>query len=174
MLDALLWLMGNPELKSVTATSGIHYANEIGSLKDSGALTGEVHSQSEFKPEEMNVEDFSSGSMLFENGARVNFTVAWAANMPDKSDIRIIGQNKGIYIPECKLYSGAGKTEDLKPVENLYPDSVFPGHIYLMDNLRKVLKGEEKPVVTPEETINVSRIIEAVYKSANTGKEVIL
>ena len=174
MVDALLWLMDNPKIKSVNATTDIHYANEIGSLKDSGALTGEVHTQSTFKPEEMDVEDFSSGSLLFDNGARVNFSVAWAANMPETSDIKLIGQNKGIYIPQCKLYSGAGTVEELKTLPSKYPDSVFPGHIYLMDNLRKALKGEEQPIVTPEETINVAKVIEAVYKSAETGEEVIL
>jgi len=174
MVDALVWLMGNPELKSVTATTGKHYANELGSLKDSGVRTGELYSSSEFKPDEMNVEDFSSGSMLFENGARVNFTVAWAANMPETSDIRLIGQKKGIYIPQCEIFSGSENKEELAQNPIKYSDTAFPGHIYIIDNFRKVLKGEEKPVVTPEETINVSKIIEAVYKSADTGREVVL
>lgn len=38
--------------------------------------------------------------------------------------------------------------------------------------MKKVLKGEEDPVVKPEETLNVSKIIELFYKSAELGREV--
>ncbi len=172
MIDAMLWLMGNPELKTASVTMGRHHAQEIGSAKGSGALTGETHSQKVFNPDEMDVEDFAGGSLVFKNGARVNFTVAWAANMPETSDIRLVGQNCGVYLPECKIYSGENCIEELVKEDKLYADKTFPGHYYLMDNLRKVLKGEEEPIVKPEETINGAKIIEAIYKSAETKREV--
>lgn len=174
MVDAVLWLMGNPELKSVSAATGKYYANEIGSLKDSGALTGEVHTQRKFDPDEMDVEDFSSGTLSFKNGARVNFTVSWAANLPESSDIKLSGYDAGLLIPQCEIYKGADIKEELITEPNLYEGEAFSGHFYLMDNLRKVIKGEAEPIVKPEETINVARILEAVYKSAETGKEVVL
>ncbi|MBR0277497.1 MAG: Gfo/Idh/MocA family oxidoreductase [Clostridia bacterium] len=173
MVDSVIWLMGNPKVKSVSATTSKHFANEIGSLKDSGALTGEVHTASKFNPDEMNVEDFSCGTISFYNGARVNFVVSWAANLPEASDIVISGQNCGISLPDCKMYSGADKIETLETKPNLYEGEAFSGHFYLMDNLRKVLKGEEELIVTPEETINVAKILEGIYKSAEIGKEVI-
>lgn len=74
---------------SVTGVTGVHHKNEIGSLKSSGALTGKVHSVRSFDPAEMNVEDFSCGMLEFENNAAANFKVAWAANMPESSDIRL-------------------------------------------------------------------------------------
>ena len=60
-------------------------------------------------------------------------------------------------------------TSDTEPTPY---DTPFPGHIYLADNLRKVLKGEAEMIVKPEETINVSKIIELFYKSAELGREV--
>ena len=174
MVDAVLWLMGNPKLKEVSATTAKHYAKEIGSLKDSGALTEEVYSMSKFNPDEMDVEDFSSGTLLFENGARVNFTVAWAANLPESSDIKLSGTKAGILNPQCEIYKGADINEKLETEPNLYDGEVFSGHFYLMDNLRKVLKGEAEPVVTPEETINVARVLESVYQAAESGRSVIL
>ena len=36
----------------------------------------------------------------------------------------------------------------------------------------RVVAGEQKPIVTPEETINVQRIIEAAYRSAAESREV--
>ncbi len=171
MLDALVWLMGNPKIKSVRAETMQNHKNEIGSLECSGALTGKVDVARKFNPDEMDVEDFSCGTLTFENGAMVSVKVAWAANMPESSDIRLIGKKAGIYLPECAVYSGEDgyETLDTQPLEY---DSKFPGHIYLLDNVRKVLKGEANPIVKPEETINVSRIIDMFYTSAKTGKEV--
>lgn len=174
MIDAVLWLMGNPKLKSVCASADKYHADETGSLKGSGALTGEIHNAVRFNPDEMNVEDFSSGSMLFENGARVNFVVSWAANMPEASDIIFSGTKAGLAIPKCEIYSGENYCETMETEPIIYKNEPFFGHFYLMDNLRKVLKGEEEPVVKPEETINVARILEAAYKSAKIGKEVVL
>ncbi len=172
MVDALLWLMGNPKLLTASATMSKHHAKEIGNLKDSGALTGAVHSNEVFNAEEMTVEDFSSGSLMFENGARVNFTVAWAANMPESSEIRLIGQKCGISIPDCKIYSASKDVGILPTDPPLYPNEPFFGHFYLFDNVRKVLNGKADPIVKPEETINTARILEAVYQSAEQGCEI--
>ena len=171
ILDALVWLMGNPKVKSVYAEAMQNHKDEIGSLKGSGALTGKVDIARKFNPDEMDVEDFSCGMITFENGAKVSFKVAWAANMPESSDIKLIGKKKGIYLPECKVYFGEDGEETLDTEPTPY-DTPFPGHIYLADNLRKVLKGEAEMIVKPEETINVSKIIELFYKSAELGREV--
>ncbi len=171
MLDALVWLMGNPKIKSVRAQTMQNHKDEIGTLEGSGALTGKVDTVRKFNPDEMDVEDFSCGTLTFENGATVSVKVAWAANMPESSDIRLIGKKAGIYLPECTVYSGAEGYEMIE-TQPLDYDSKFPGHIYLIDNLRKVLKGEADPIVKPEETINVSRIIDMFYASAKMGKEV--
>ncbi|MBO5059521.1 MAG: Gfo/Idh/MocA family oxidoreductase [Clostridia bacterium] len=173
MLDALVWLMGNKKVKSVRAVTMQNHKDEIGSLESSGALTGNVDNIRKFNPDEMDVEDFSSGIITFENNAQVSFKVAWAANMPEASDIRLIGKKRGVYLPECKIYSGENSEEHLMPTKIPY-DSKFPGHIFLADNLRKALKGEESPIVTPEETINVSAIIDLFYRSAELGREIFM
>ena len=171
MLDALVWLMGNPKILSVNAHTAQNHKNEIGSLVSSGALTGNVDIARKFNPDEMDVEDFSCGILTFEGGIEVPFKVAWAANMPETADIRIIGKKYGIFLPEGKIYSGADEENDLKKVTVPY-DTPFPGHIYLVDNLRKVLKGESLPIVKSEETLNVTKIIDMFYKSANESREV--
>lgn len=173
ILDALVWLIGNPQVKSVTATTMQNHKYELGSLKGSGALTGEVHSKRVFDPEEMDVEDFSCGTITFENGLKVNTKVAWAANMPEENDIRLIGNSKGIYLPSGKIFYGESGEGILNTEELLY-ESPFAGHIYLADNMRNVLKGKAQPFVLPEETINVSAIIELFYKSAEEGREVFM
>ncbi len=168
MLDALLWLMGNPEIEYVDGSVMQNHKDELGSLESSGALTGEVHNKRIFKPDEMDVEDFSCGTLAFKSGARVSFKVAWAANMPESSDIRLVSRKAGLDLPSGKIYSGNDREEFLKTQKCPY-DTPFFGHMYIADNLRKVLKGEAEPIVKPEETINVARIIEMFYKSAEKG-----
>lgn len=171
MLDALVWLMGNTKVHSVTAIAMQNHKYEIGSLKESGALTGEVHHGRTFDPEEMDVEDFSCGRISFENGANVFFKVAWAANMPEASDIRLTGKKAGIDLPDGTVYYGEnGKTQlTLQPLRYTAP---FAGHMYLADHMRKVLSGEEKPLILPEETICVSAILDLFYRSAKENREV--
>ena len=171
MLDALVWLMGNPKVKSVAAMTMQNHKYEIGSLKGSGALTGKVDLARKFNPDEMDVEDFSCGIINFENGATVSFKVAWDTNMPESSEIRLVGKKKGIYLPECMVYFGEDGEDTVQPKAIPY-DTPFPGHIYLADNMRKALKGQEGLIVKPEETINVSAIIELFYRSAELGRAV--
>ena len=170
MLDALVWLLGNPKIISVNATCAKNHATEIGSLKGSGALTGEVANARKFDPDEMNVEDFSSGSMLFEGGLRVNFTTAWAANMPDASSIRIAGKKSGITLPECKIYTGESGEESLSTDDEIYAGEAFSGHFHIVENMRRVLRDGAEPVIKPEETLNVCKIIDLIYKSAEKGE----
>lgn len=172
ILDALVWLMGNPKVKSVNAIAMQNHKYEIGSIKESGALTGEVHNRRMFDPEEMDVEDFSCGYISFENGAKVSFKVAWAANMPEASDIRLVGKRVGIDLPSGKIYFGEHGEDMLKMSPLLYTDTPFAGHIYLVDNMRRALMAEESLFVAPEETLNVSAIIEMFYKSAELQREV--
>lgn len=171
MLDTLVWLMGNIPIKAVTAVTGANHKNEIGSLEGSGALTGEVHSARSFDPSEMDVEDFSCGSLTFENGAVISFKVAWAMNLPEEASITLVSRKAGIKIPDGTVYFGENGTTNLE-MEKCRYDVKFPGHIYIIDNIRKVLKGEAKMAVTPEETQNVTKIIEMFYESAKLKREV--
>lgn len=171
MLDALVWLMGNPKVKSVSAVTEQNHKNEIGSLAGSGALTGKVDLARKFNPDEMDVEDFSCGTITFEGGIRVPFRVAWAMNMPETSDIRLIGKKCGMFLPELKVYSGEDTVTEIEKTPLLY-DTPFAGHMYIADNLRKVLKGEAEPIIKPQETLNVTKIIDMFYKSAEEGREI--
>ena len=142
-------------------------------MVSTGARTGVVNNSRPFFVDEIDVEDFSSGSLLFENNLRINFTVAWNANMPESSSINLIGHNNGIYLPDCKLIS-ADDIKEIVPEKERFSQKAFPGHFHVIEDLLKVLKNEKEPIIKPEETINVAKIIENVYKSARNNGPVIL
>lgn len=170
-LDSAIWLMGNPKPVSVRADMSKIHSDELGSAKGSGALKGNVSTVG-FNPEEMDVESFSSGTVKFENGAVLAFKVAWAANLRDENNITLAGKNCGVDIENKKVYSGEDSMEELKIVPNGFSDEPFYGHFCLVKNMAEVLKGEAEPFVKPEETLNVTAILEAAYRSAEKGTEV--
>ncbi len=170
-LDSAIWLMGNPKPSSVTAAMSKIHSDELGSEKSSGALKGNVDT-SGFNPDEMDVESFSGGNVRFENGATLTFKVAWAANLREENNIVLAGEKCGIDIESKKLYSGAEDIKDLEVEPNGFKDDPFYGHYCLVKNMAEVIKGKAEPFIKPEETLNVTAILEAAYISAKEGKEV--
>lgn len=170
-LDSAVWLMGNPKPVSVRADISKIHSDELGSAKSSGALKDNVSTVG-FNHEEMDVESFSSGTVKFENGAVLSFKVAWAANLREENNIILAGKNCGVDIESKKIYSGAEDITDLDIIPNGFSDEPFYGHFCLVKNMADVLKGEAEPFIKPEETLNVTAILEAAYRSAEKGCEV--
>ena len=171
MLDAAIWLTGNTEVASVCGTTQKNHASELGDLAKSGALTGKVDIIKRFNPDDMDVEDFGAGTVKFKNGAVMNFKISWASNQPEASDIRLVGKDFGIDLPSCTLYEGETDTQ-FDGIPSDYPNERFPGHFYIVKNLRDVLKNGATPAVLPAETIAAATILEAFYRSAELGREV--
>lgn len=172
-LDSAIWLMGNPKPYSVTASLQKVHANEVGSDKASGALKGGVDT-SGFDPDKMDVESFASGLVKFENGAALNFKVSWAANLREENNIVISGEKCGIDTENKKIYSNADTVTDLKVSENGFKSEPFYGHFCLIKNMADVMLRGGVPAVLPEETLNVTAILEAAYLSAEENRTVLL
>jgi len=170
MLDALVFLCGGLDPVAVSAYTGQHHKDELGSAEGSGALLGNRKSQKTFRPEEMDVEDFACGNIKLSGGS-VNFKVAWAANLPECTEIRISGKNAGICLPEGKVYRGENTELDLDITPPKY-EHPFSGHFHIVENLCNVLSGKEQPVVREEEVKTVAAILEMFYISARENREV--
>lgn len=172
-LDSAIWLMGNPNPVSVNAAMNQVHINEIGTAEQSGALKGGVDT-SGFNPDEMDVESFSEGSVRFENGAVLSFKVAWSANLREENNIVLAGLNKGVDTELRKVYSGAKTVEELNFEPNGFEEDPFFGHHYLVKNLYECITENAEPFIKPEETINVTAILDAAYLSAETGREIMI
>lgn len=173
MLDAALWLMGNPDVESVSGSCFKKFCDELGTAQSSGALTGNIQNVRPFDPAEMDVEDFACGCVNFKNGVKMNFKVAWAANLPDETTIRIIGEKAGIDLPTGSVLSGfdCNSNIDILP-ERHEKGAPFSGHFHVIEDVYEVIANGKEPIIKPEETMNVAGIIEAFYKSAELGRPV--
>ena len=169
-IDSAIWLMDNPKPKIITASINKVHVDEIGSDINSGALKGGVDT-SGFNPDEMDVESFASGNITFQNGASLNFKISWAANIKEENNIIISGKKSGIDIENKKIYY-AETTEDLTIIPNGFLSEPFYGHFCIIKNMADVLLRNGEPFIKPEETLNVTAIIEAAYLSAENGRSI--
>lgn len=182
MVDAALWVSGNPRVKAVSGCASSYLAkNEHGvltSLKESGAPAG-VFTQKVYRPEEFEVEEFAAGCIRLENGGSLNFKTSWAVNLPNEYRMTLSGTKAGLLLPEMKLLSTMGRYQAdisprLFPDEEPYAGEAFPGHFVLAGNLLDHVLEDAPLMVQPEQTLEVTAVIEAFYRSAAENREVAL
>jgi predicted dehydrogenase len=169
-IDLALWLMNNYEPESVTG-SVFH------KLKHTKNAANEWGS---WDPEKFTVEDSAFGYVKFKNGATLMIESSWALNTLDfgrgtllcgtkagadlYDGITINGERNGsLYINQIKV----------KPTEReKYRGENLNSFDYEAKQWIESIVNDTEPLVKPKEALVVSEIIEAIYKSAETGKTV--
>jgi predicted dehydrogenase len=124
------------------------------------------------------VEDAAVAVIRFETGATLELSASWALNQPPQQRgtiCRVHGEKGAIDVltpSGAVLYrnfddKGAAKATALKPprVEN---------HAALMRHFRECVHGRATPSPGSDEGIALMQIVEAIYKSAASGKSVAL
>jgi len=149
-LDRAWWLMGSP--KPVTV-SGSAYA-EFG------------HTVPKKYP--YTVEDACFGLIKFENGATLIVEATWAYNLPPKAHTELAGTKGGASVGPLTIY-----TERQGVVCDISPE-VPRGNGFHAETAHFVdciLKGKE-PIANAEQGVQLMQMLEAIYRSSETGKEV--
>lgn len=175
-LDLALWFMDNYKPKSVTGS--VFYK-----LKDKpeGNLLGP------WDPETFNVEDSAFGLIKMENGATIFLESSWALNTTDVKEAKasLFGTDGGAEMKQTSDFKGElvfnnvqfGKLVESRPMAGpgiayFGPNSADPGTKEARQWLECIIQDTE-PLVKPEQAFVVTQILEAIYKSAETGKEII-
>lgn len=176
MIDAQLWLMGSPKVTEVTGfasraiidhETGIRY-----DLRESGSFAAKPGQTVRVDKNRCDVEEFASGMIRTET-AGINFKIAWAANMPNLTSLRILGDKLGLEVPDLKVYGTLGQDQtDMVP--RLFPlgpydNEPFSGHFYLIRNMADAMLGRGELLVRPEETLNTVAVIDLFYRSLEKG-----
>ena len=124
------------------------------------------------------VEDLAMGFIRFENGACLQIEFSWASNIKEeKKFFELRGVKSG-----AKFVSTAGKVEiyeeeygstvDYLPnVINAVGES---GHEANLRHFADVVLNGINPMFVPQQGVNMVRILEALYQSSETGREVLL
>ena len=172
MIDLTMWLMGNPKPVSVTGCTYSKFADN--DLSDSvNSNFGEKEDEGIF-----DVEDLAMGFIRFENGACMQIEFSWASNIEEEQRFfELRGTKAG-----CQWYDRDDKLKifgeengvltDWSPKFDMSREMSRPEA-----NLRHfadvILHGVE-PMFVPQQGLNMVKILEAIYKSAELGREISL
>lgn len=149
MLDMAFWMMGYPDVKKVSATHFSHTTKQV--------------------------EDTSVVTITMKNGSMVNIEVSWSMFLPDD-----------LYY--CQIFGTEG-TASLNPLRinkelhgnyvNLAPAKMEPPQHLFKRSYENELKHffgavhDIHPVIsTGDEAVQRMKIVDAIYKSVKTGREV--
>lgn len=167
-LDRALYLMGYPKPVSVTGASFAKFGPRGIGLGGWGNETVEPIPNAEF-----DVDDLAWAFIRFENGAVMQFQVAWAANMPEESSAQIFGTDGGMLVTnsDVKLYKLMnGQEVNIDPV---IPGGMPNSYFYLMEQFVRRLAGDARaPIMTPEQALIAVQIVDGIMRSAASGQEV--
>lgn len=171
-LDLTLWMMDNYKPKAVLGTT----FHKLGHKENSANAFGP------WDPKEFTVEDSAFAMITMENGATIMLESSWALNTLEvdeakcslsgteggadmKNGLRINGEaHSRLFVKEIELNGGGVAFFE-------GGDSDNPSDLEMALWIDALLNDKE-PVVTPEQALVVSEILEAVYESAKTGKAV--
>ena len=186
-LDITLWCMNN--YKPVSVMGSVFEKLGHSELATQGNMFGP------WDPKTYEVEDSAFGFVKFENGATVFLESSWAINMKDSREAActLCGTKAGAEIVGAMSGGGASSGREYDLIVNgtyhgqlveqklseegeiafFSGESAEPKDLECKQWLECILNDTE-PVVKPEQAFVVTQILDAIYESARTGKEVIL
>jgi predicted dehydrogenase len=164
VLDTCLYLMGEFDVTSVFGQTHSKFGTR-------GA--GEVNwGKSEIDPgKPFDVDDYGVALLKLKSGRTVNFEVSWAAHQPTdgrEHGVDLMGTQAGLSLYPAKLYrNGASgfETIQLAGLKTTYPEDRI--HHFVAAVLEN-----KKTLVTLDESLKVQQVLDAIYTSSTTGKEV--
>jgi predicted dehydrogenase len=169
-LDLTLWMMQNYKPKYCVGTS-YHKLN-----KD----TNQGNAWGNWDPDKFTVEDCAFGFVVMENGATINLESSWALNIldPREAVTTICGTLAGADMNDGLRINGIRNNCPyvFKPDLDQKSGAAFfsakgsgkPNEIEAYQWINAIINDTDA-LVKPEEAYTVTRILEGIYKSAETG-----
>ena len=156
ILDALFWLTGTKKLHSVRGTCGSQLKEAL------PASAWDYKRGGHFKPEEMDVEEWSLGSLETDTGVAASFHFAWATNGPAARYLLLNGTKGSLSVPDLIFYPAEGEPYALECEKAVSP----AGHREMMRQFFAA-KSHGRPLpILPEETLLVTKTIEEIYQNS--------
>lgn len=151
MLDLGLWILDFPEAKSVTASNYYHNTKSV--------------------------EDSSIAMIKFKNNKTLTIEVSWSLLRDGELFYsNVYGKEGSSSINPFKIYKTMGGIlYNITPKKLITPANVFKkSYEYELRHFIGAVAGNHNIISTGEDALKAIQIVDAVYKSAKTGKEVII
>lgn len=162
-LDRCLYMIGDFDAAAVSGQT----FSKLGPLgRGEGAWgKGEIDPNKPF-----DVDDLAIALIKMKSGRTVLLETSWAVHQEDRdyNGTQLFGTDAGLMLSPLKL-TRSGKTGYTVEQLDMLPPLVNPDRmVHFVD----CLLGKAKPFVKPEESLATQKILDAIYKSAETGREV--
>jgi len=148
MLDLALWVLGSPKVQSVTAS--VHRLRK-----------GEV-------------EDSATAFLRLQGGATLTLELTWGLLMEkDFAYVNLFGATGAALLNPFRIHKGmhgtlVNVTPTMDTSRNQYKQSIEAQIVHFAEALRK----GQKPMGNADEILTIMELMDAMYRSADQGKEV--
>ena len=162
VLDQTWWLMGCPKPVEIFGSTYAEFGPK--GLRDSN------WSVSKNRTKIFDVEDLAIGAIKFDNGATICIETSWAMNIKEDSQVScsLYGTDGGAELSPLKLLKYVNDCpnwiEPKIPENNMFDEEIR----HFVDCITE----DKKPTVTLEHGITMMKIMDGIYKSAETGRSV--
>ena len=171
-LDITLWMMDNYKPKSITGSAYKKFARQ----KETANFFGD------WDPEKFTVEDSAFAFLKMEDGASIFLEASWALNVIDavEAQTTLCGTKAGADMADGLRINKAdfgrfAAVQCLKPTSTgTFFDPPVPSTGYqFARQWIDCIRENTDPLILPEQALTITRIIEGIYESARSGKEVV-
>jgi predicted dehydrogenase len=169
VIDLIRYLMNGPKAVSVSGAT-FNKLGDRNNIKQAKAYVAADTSNI------FNVEDMAVAMIKFDNGSVVNVETSFSLNLKnDSANIELFGTKSGAKLdPKLEFYTEANNyLVDIIPAHDtaLSFNGLFENEIaHFID----CVQNGTKCISPAEDGVEIMRIIDAVYESARTGREVLI
>ena len=163
VLDLAYWFLGAPEPLTVSAVVETKLAHRPD-------ITG---AWGDWDRGRLDVEDFATAFVRFVGGASLTLEVSWLIFQPESETVRLqcFGTHGGLIWPEGVL---SGETNRVPWELRLKETPTEPAHAAEIAAFAEAVRQGSPSPVPVEQSLNVVRILEAIYQSGQEKREIIL
>jgi predicted dehydrogenase len=160
-LDVALYLMGYAAPRQILGTTYTKVANRT-----------EVMAWGAYDRDGYEVEDLAFGMITLDSGATVLIEASFADNCPKEENyVLLSGTKAGLELPPLRIFrEECGALTDTTihwlPRQDMYAEEVR--------HFVACCRGDERPVVTPDQAVILQQMVSGIYQSAAAGKAISL
>lgn len=168
-LDLTLWMMDNYKPKYAVGTT----YHKLNNDRNTGNAWGD------WDVDKFTVEDSAFGFVVMENGATIMLSASWALNTLDveESTTTLSGTKGGADFHDGLRINSVKHGRQVVEVPNLkagsvafYEGSSSDPQVIEQQVFHAAIRGKGELWVKPEQALVVTQILEAIYKSAESGQ----
>jgi len=160
MLDLMWWMMGTPKPAVALGVTFDHLGTTGQGMGGWGV---------NYRPGKFSVEDLGVALVRFADGRAAGVEVSWATHTEDMFWVRFFGTKGGAQIfPDLALYEMADGTKiDVTPHA-----SQADGYTGETEHFISCIQRGQQPLSPGSQSVVVMDMLDAIYKSAGTGRAV--